>query len=894
MNAVLFNTRGYYSSSLEIQTILNEGNIDVALITETHLTPKHKVAVAGFRCYRKDRPTKGGGVMILVREKIIHTLIPLPESDQSEMIGVKFSKGTRSTSIICLYNPPNHKIEQALLHQLLAIPGDVIVGGDFNARHRFWNCARSNPNGKVLFDFVTTRTGYLHYPAGPTFLPSSSGHTPSTLDLLLCNSPQLVDEVHTRYAGSSDHLPVFFTTHTKPDSRPPDRTYFFNRANWDLFREELDSNIEACLPALSGPTQIDSAVQDFTEEIKRALRVAVPIGRRTFYQAELPQPLQDLIREKNQARKRYQEGWGSKEDYNFLTRLVGREIKKWRQHSWDERTAALSTKDGSIWRLARSIYKGGRHYIPPLKTTVSQAYTDEDKANVLVKCFAEVHNVSSLRGDKCFTEKVSSVVRRLSTPKKGESFLMSSSPPPPPPHIKPTSPKELVKIINSLKKNKAPGHDDIPNIVLKNLSRKAVVKLTNLINSMLSHSYFPESWKKATIFPLPKPHKDPTLPNNYRPISLLPTLAKVAERVIHSRLQTEVTRLKLIPKQQFGFQRAHSTVHQLGRVIGDVSDAMTQRLTTALLLLDSEKAFDSVWIEGLVFKLMTYKIPTPYCRLIHSYLTDRQIQVRVDKQISLAEGVESGVPQGSVLSPILYNLYIADLMTDMPPHVNIAGFADDIALYTHSSSPKKAVNRIKNAAEQIISRLEKWKIKVNETKTEAILLTKLRDIPRDFKIRGTQVEFKQCVKYLGVHIDSRLTWATHIKTINQTAKHRLGRFYRLLRSPQLSDNLKLLLFKAIIRPCLTYACPVWQTAAKSNISKLQITQNKCLRVCLSLPRRTPIDSLHRVAGIPLLTDFIDKLTTTFSASLPSHPNHLLHKLDIRRAPRWTPKIHKTK
>jgi hypothetical protein len=316
---------------------------------------------------------------------------------------------------------------------------------------------------------------------------------------------------------------------------------------------------------------------------------------------------------------------------------------------------------------------------------------------------------------------------------------------------------------------------------------------------------------------------------------------------------------------------------------------MTHRQTTALLLLDSEKAFDSVWIEGLVYKLMKFKIPTPYCKLILSYLTDRQIQVRVDKQISKTEGVESGVPQGSVLSPILYNLYIADLMTDMPPHVNIAGFADDIALYTHSSSPKKAVNRIKNAAEQIISKLEKWKIKVNATKTEAILLTKLRDIPRDFKIRGTQVQLKQCVKYLGVHIDSRLTWATHIKTVNQTAKHRMGRFYRLLRSPHLSDNLKLLLFKAIIRPCLTYACPVWQTAAKSNISKLQITQNKCLRVCLGLPRRTPIDYLHRVSGVPLLTDFINKLTTTFSASLPSHPNDILHKLDVRRAPRWTPK-----
>jgi hypothetical protein len=350
-----------------------------------------------------------------------------------------------------------------------------------------------------------------------------------------------------------------------------------------------------------------------------------------------------------------------------------------------------------------------------------------------------------------------------------------------------------------------------------------------------------------------------------------------------------VTDLKLIPKQQFGFQQAHSTVHQLGRVIGDVGEAMAKRQTTALLLLDSEKAFDSVWIEGLIYKLQTYKLTPSLCKLLLSYLTDRQIQVRVDGTVSTRERIESGVPQGSVLSPLLYNLYISDLMTDLPPLVHIAGYADDIALYSHSISPLKAVNRVKNAAEQIISRLERWKIKVNTTKTEAILLTKLRDLPRHFKIRGTQVEFKQCVKYLGVHIDSKLTWATHLKTVNQTAKQRLGRFYRLLRSPTLSVKLKLLIFKAIIRPCMTYACPIWHTAAKTNIGKLQITQNKSLRVCLGLPRRTPIDFLHATAGVPLLTDFIDKLTTTFSASLPIHPNDLLHNLDIRKAPRWRPK-----
>ena len=133
---------------------------------------------------------------------------------------------------------------------------------------------------------------------------------------------------------------------------------------------------------------------------------------------------------------------------------------------------------------------------------------------------------------------------------------------------------------------------------------------------------------------------------------------------------------RLIPKKQFGFQRSHSTVHQLGGVNGDAIEAMIQRHTKALLLLDSEKAFDSARIDGLVYKLMIYNVPHSYFKLIYSSFTDQRIQVRVDRLISRTEKVESRVPQGSVLSPILYNLYITDLMTDLPHHVNIAGFAD--------------------------------------------------------------------------------------------------------------------------------------------------------------------------------------------------------------------------
>ena len=197
--------------------------------------------------------------------------------------------------------------------------------------------------------------------------------------------------------------------------------------------------------------------------------------------------------------------------------------------------------------------------------------------------------------------------------------------------------------------------------------------LTNIVNAVFRLSYFPSEWKLATIFPLLKPQKNPALPVSYRPISLLPSLGKVVEKLIHCRLSRVVNKLKLIPSEQFGFQRGHSTQHQIYRLVDDIKTAMTNRQATSFLLIDSEKAFDSVWIYGLIHKLINFKLPMAFCRLLYSFLTKRTIQARVGSVTSQVAGIPAGVPQGSILSPILNNLYTADLYDVLHPHVKIVG-----------------------------------------------------------------------------------------------------------------------------------------------------------------------------------------------------------------------------
>lgn len=305
-----------------------------------------------------------------------------------------------------------------------------------------------------------------------------------------------------------------------------------------------------------------------------------------------------------------------------------------------------------------------------------------------------------------------------------------------------------------------------------------------------------------------------------------------------------------------------------------------------MVLLDSEKAFDSVWIEGLIHKLHTHKISLGMCKIIHSYLSDRYFQVHSRQAISEKFHIPAGVPQGSVSSPTLFNVYISDVFDNLPPRINIAGFADDLSLYTSSSSVEKACNRLQNAASHIIHNLEKWKIKVNTSKTEAILFTQKQSTPKHIKIRSETIPFSHSVKYLGLHLDKRLTFSEHVTQTNTKALRKLGRYYALFKSRTLRQDVKLLIYKAIIRPTMTYASPIWHTTAKTHLQKLQITQNKCIRLATNSPIRTNLETLHSYLQIDLFPCHIKKLADNLRSALPTHPNPLLQPVQISIKPRW--------
>ena len=400
-----------------------------------------------------------------------------------------------------------------------------------------------------------------------------------------------------------------------------------------------------------------------------------------------------------------------------------------------------------------------------------------------------------------------------------------------------------------------------------------------------SLSYFPKSWKIGKIVAIPKPGKDHSVPSNYRPISLLSNIGKIYEKILLEKLIEHEDDLKIIIPQQFGFRNGHSTVQQVLRITEYASKNFNVNRSTGLVLLDIEKAFDSVWHDALIHKLYALQFPIHLVKIIQSYLRDRKAFVDFQKESSALFDIPAGVPQGSLLSPMLFKIFINDV--PKPKDCQLAIYADDTALFC--DAPWKNIKKLKKTLENTLAKVSNffgdWKIKINCDKTEFAIFThsrimkrRMKDFPPTFD--GNSFQWKESVKYLGVYLDQQLNFKIHINNSISKSNKTISALYCLLKkNSTASFNSKLTIYRSYIRPVLTYACPVFTNCPKVHFNRLQIMQNKCLRMVLSAPYFTWTTELHHDTNLPTIRGFVDKLTENFYRKTNFHSNELISSLE---------------
>ena len=739
---------------------------------------------------------------------------------------------------------------------------NFVVLGDFNAKHTAWNCTSNNRAGKTLYNMIHTSNFVIHHPDSFTHFPHC-GSTPSTIDFALTNGQFIFSNVYTLEGQlPSDHDPVVFHIECNPSDEMPDAKPNYKKADWKNYHTIIDNQLKDIDSSVTNPAEVDILVMKFVNLIRSAEAEAVPMKKpRNSKKSKISAETINLIRLRNDTRRLWQRCVDDelKPLYKSLVNTQNKEIKilirRDFNKKWNDTLKAITPGDNKLWSLTKKMMGTSRNRIEILNDNDQISTSDEQIAETLADQFMKNH---SLTVNYChpIDARVAKVTHIIDSIHPSTLYNTDR-------HVSFT---DVHRVISKLKIKKAPGLDKIPNVLLKRMPDSGKELLTKIINACIDLTYFPTHFKVAKITPILKLAKDPKCAANYRPISLLSCLGKVFERLLHTKLSSFLTEQSIVNAKQFGFREGHSTVHQIKRLVNIINENKVKKRSTGMVLLDIEKAFDSVWHDGLIFKLHKIGTPLYLIKLIASFLRNRSFTVSVNGKQSSQRHIPAGLPQGSVISPLLYAIFTSDLK--IPRNCDAGFYADDTAITSTAKSSNTVIKSLATALSRIDNYFKKWRIKVNNEKTQAILFkfnqSKKRIPTQRLVFNGSIINLRTEVKYLGVTIDHKLNFGAHIDACRTKAINCFKSMYPLLcRKSKLSTHNKLTLYKAIIRPKMTYGSPVWSVAAASTISKLQLTQNKILKCIHGLPRRFSTVKLHALSNIDLITKTISDQTEDF-------------------------------
>ncbi|KAL1122174.1 hypothetical protein AAG570_003579 [Ranatra chinensis] len=822
--------------------------------------------------YRADHPANRpqGGTAILIKRSLPHSVNTSYCTDSIQATSLSLTTTSFQITIASVYCPPNKSITQNEFLSLFRSFGRrFVAGGDFNSKHPGWGCRVTNPRGMTLHNAISTTNYAVLSPTEPTYWPTDPNRLPDLLDFFVTsNIRPIYSSVSTLTELSSDHDPVLLLLDTKLPSHTSSPSLINGPVDWNNFQQILNDNLSLNI-SLKTSQEIDDSVHYLTHSIQKAVwdstRPRPPTSHHTS--DDLPLTIRCLISKKRRARALWQRTRypSDKQTLNRLTRKLNNLLKQYKIEQYNSFTASLTTEDKSLWTTTKRILSY-KPFPPPLKNPDGTwAKSDSEIANLFG---THLSNIFVPHPDNPDPTHTRTVLNDLDSP------LPMSVPPPA------FSPSEVKYAISKLPTKKAPGFDLITSTILRQLPKKAILFLTYIYNSVLRTTYFPLLWKFSQIKMIPKPNKPAKLPSSYRPISLLPLLGKLLEKLLYKRLVILLD--PIIPDHQFGFRNSHSTIQQCQRVVDNIASCLEQKQYCSAAFLDVAQAFDRVWHQGLLWKIKSL-VPSTYYLILLSYLSDRSFIVIHGSSQSSYFPIKAGVPQGSILSPLLYSVYTSDIPEH--PATLLASFADDTAILSTNSDPTLASLNLQSHLTTLQTWCSNWKIRVNPQKCVHVTFTLRHSSCPPVYWHRTQLPPAKVVRYLGLYIDRTLTWNPHTRLKRQETNRRYKLLQRLLdkRSKLRTEN-KLLVYNSIIKPIWAYGAEIWGSAKPSNVKRIQTLQSKILRRIVDAPPYVSNLTIHTDLKIPFVKDFIATRYRKFHSKLYSHSNPLVKKLSSTTLP----------
>ena len=864
---MLWNSNGLSQHKLELIQFLLNNNVDILLVTETHFTKKSFFNIPNFTTYHTTHPDDKahGGSAIIIKNKIKHYQETHYRTEEIQATNIMVEDCGGNIMISSVYSPPKHNIKKEMYKQFFKTLGNrFIAGGDYNAKHLHWGSRLVTPKGRQLLAAINDLNLKCASTGEPTYWPTDVNKTPDLIDFFIMKGISNREfTCDSCFDLSSDHSPVIAQFSRQLISKDQRCQLSSKKTNWEHFKIIVQETLNLQIP-LKTQNDIVEAVEHFNLCIQQASWSSTPINNNNTKYSNTNPSVIDKLAEKRRARKTWQQT-RHPTDKTILNKAT-KELKKLLEKENNdkikyflENLAPTASSDYSLFKATKMIKAPITPQPPILKTDNTWAKSNQEKADVFASYLEEVFrpNVLDKTVESLVTQRLDEV-HQLDLPIK--KFTCS----------------EIKIAISNLKDKKAPGYDLINPKILKELPEEGKKFLTQLFNAVVKLCYMPPQWKVAQITMILKPGKKPSDPKSYRPISLLPVASKLLESLFLKRLMPIIDEKKIIPQHQFGFRKNHSTIEQVHRLVEEILKCFELKNYCTTAFLDISQAFDRVWHDGLLYKLKNL-IPINFYMFIKTYLENRMFFVKNGEDVSRLHAVSAGVPQGSVMGPILYLLFTSDL--PISDNVLTGTFADDTAILSTDPNPARASIKLQKCLDKVITWSMKWGIRTNESKSVQVTFTTREASCPPVQINGTSIPQASEAKYLGIYLDRKLNWKKHIFTKRKALGLQYRKLFWLLnRNSRLSIENKILLYHSILKPIWTYGIQLWGTAANSNLEILQRFQSKILRAIAKAPRYISNDQLHKEFNIKTVKEEISQKAQQYRTRINNHPNELASQL----------------
>ena len=854
---------------------------DFICLSETYLdssTPDNLIEIEGYKLIRADHPDniKRGGVCIYYKESLPIRVISTPYLKEALLLEMDYNN--KKVMISVIYRSPSQTNDEfdTFLSNLQLLLNDInyrkpslsVVTGDFNSRcSSWWSSDINTTEGLKLFS-STSSNGFYQLIHDPTHIQANSS---SCIDLVFTDQPNLSvnSGVHASLHPNCHHQIVHSSFNLNIYYPPPYQRLIwdYKKADTKIIRKALDSvNWER----LFDSKNINEQVISLNETILNVFRNYVPNKYITINDKDpvwMNEIIKSKIKRKNLLFKQYIQNGRFESDFVFLENLITEinELISSTKNLYYENLAKklnnplLQAK--TYWSILKSFYNEKKiPIIPPLLVDNKFVTDIQMKANIFNNFFAE----------QCTPLKNSSVLPL------NQMFLTQSRL-----NCIDFNGDEILKIVRALNIHKAHGHDDISIRMIKICDKSLVKPLILLFENSAKSSSYPDIWKKSNIIPVHKKN-DKRLVNNYRPISLLPIFGKIFEKIIFNKMYSFLLEENLLNPNQSGFRPSDSCINQLVAITHEIFEAFdcNPSLEVRSVFLDISKAFDKVWHDGLLYKLKSMGISGELYKLLENYLSNRFQRVLLNGQTSSWKPVLAGVPQGSILGPLLFLVYINDLPDGLKSNAKL--FADDTSLFTIVKDKNESANILNNDLQSISTWAYNWKMLFNpdpKKPAQEVLFSRKYQLQTHptISLNNVQVERTTSQKHLGVILDEKLNFKQHV----DSAISKVNKGISLIKKLRYTLPRKSLItiYKVFLRPLIDYGDIIYdQPNNNSFCEKLEVIQYKAALAITGAIQGTSRDRIYAELGLESLKDrrWYKRLTCMFKIMNEQAPHYLIN------------------